>query len=150
MANEASIIIKDKAVKNMIKGLIKQTGKISQRAKDYVSLLGAIVLSDIDDHFQKERGPHGRWRPWSAAYRKRMMAQGKGGNKILQDTGRLRSGWLPNRYRTSKTGILWFNPVKYAGIHDRGSRTMPRRQFTWLSSRAIKKMETDTAKFLLR
>lgn len=145
------ITIKDKGIRKLLNDLIKQTGKISSRSQDYVALLGAIVLRDVEDHFNKQQGPDGSgWRPWSGPYAERMRKKGKSGNFILTDTGRLRKGWQPARHRTSKKGILWFNPIKYARTHDEGLGRMPKRQFTWISRRAMKKMESDTAKFLLK
>jgi phage gpG-like protein len=112
--------------------------------------VGARVIADVINHFEQERGPTGKWKAWSPAYRKYMQKRGKGGNKILQDTGRLRTGWQPARYRTSREGITWFNPVEYAGAHDRGTRRLPKREFSWISRQAIEKIEKDTAKFLLK
>lgn len=134
----------------MLDDLQKRSDQISGRSKQYAGLLGAIVFADVIDHFEKERGESGRWKPWSKAYKASMAAKGRGGNKILQDTGRLKGGWLPTRYETSKAGIAWFNPVPYAGVHNDGSSRMPKRQFTWMSIKARRKMEVQTAKFLLK
>ena len=150
MANPSVITIKDKKVKKLLKDLIKQTGKISQRSRDYVALLGAVVLEDVEDHFNKQQGPSGPWAAWSPAYKARMSRLGKSGNFILTDTGRLRKGWQPARHRTSKKGVLWFNPVSYASLHNDGSSKMPKRHFAWLSKRALTKMEKFTAKFMLK
>ena len=145
----SNVTIKDKQVKKLLSDMIKAKGKISQRSKDYVTLIGARVIADIIDHFENEQGPNGRWAPWSEAYRLQMAKKGKAGNKILQDTGRLKGGWMPARYRKSKQGVLWFNPVKYAGAHDQGTNRLPKRQFTWLSSKAMSNISEDTVKFML-
>lgn len=39
----------------------------------------------------------------------KMKELGKGGNKILQDSGRLRNSFKPQNYRSVSEGILWFN-----------------------------------------
>lgn len=145
---QTTIVIEDKGVRNLIDGLIKNVGVISNRGKAYVGLLSSIVLGDVVDHFAKEQGPNGRWKPWSNRYRKYMTSIGKGGNLILSDTGKLRQGWQPARYRLAKDGILWFNPVEYAAQHDQGIFPYPKRKFTWISIKAKNEIERQTALFI--
>ena len=148
MAIETSVVIDDKKVRRLLNGLIKNVGQISERGKKYVGLLSAVILRDIDEHFFLEEGPKGRWQDWSTKYKRYMISKGKGGNLILQDTGRLRQGWQPSRYRLTRDGVLWFNPVRYAAQHDQGKRPHPQRKFTWISNKAIKKIEEQTVKFI--
>lgn len=143
-----TVVIEDSEVRELLKGLIKNVGQISQRGKKYVGLLSAVVLGDVVDHFAKEAGPDGRWKPWSKSYHRFMVKIGKGGNLILSDTGRLRQGWQPTRYRVAQGGILWFNPITYGEKHDEGIG-VPQRKFTWLSDNAIDKIEQQTADFIL-
>lgn len=143
-----TVTIDDKQVQKLLKGLIKNVGQISERGKNYVGLLSSIVLGDIVEHFAKEEGPTGKWRPWSARYQRYMMSIGKGGNLILSDTGKLRQGWQPARYRVSKEGVLWYNPVEYGARHDQGIFPYPQRKFTWLSSKAVNEIERQTVKFI--
>lgn len=145
---EAIVTIDDKEVRRLIDGLIKNVGEISNRGKRYVGLLSSIVLGDVADHFAKQEGPSGKWKPWSQRYRKYMMSIGKGGNLILSDTGKLRQGWQPARYRASKEGILWYNPVEYAAKHDHGIPPYPQRKFTWVSKKAVNEIERQTALFI--
>lgn len=146
----AGVVLKDKKVQKLLKDLIKNQKDITDRNRAFIGIMSAVILKDILDHFEKQLGPSGSWKPWSNKYRKRMIALGKGGNKILQDTGRMRQGWQPTNIRTTKAGILWYNPVKYSGFHDSGTRDIPQRQFTWLSSRAIREIESQVAEFMLR
>ena len=148
MAEQTTITIDDKEVRKLIEGLIKNVGEISQRGKRYVGLLSSIVLRDVVDHFAKQEGPDGKWAPWSNRYRKYMASIGKGGNLILSDTGKLRQGWQPERYRLVSDGILWFNPVEYAAQHDEGIRPYPQRKFTWISKNATNEIERQTALFV--
>lgn len=148
MAEQTTITIEDKGVRKLIEGLIKNVGKITQREKSYVGLLSSIVLGDVVDHFAKEEGPEGKWKPWSNRYRKYMTSIGKGGNLILSNTGKLRQGWQPARYRLVNDGILWFNPVEYAAQHDQGIFPYPQRKFTWISKTATSEMERQTALFI--
>lgn len=148
MAVETTVVIDDKQVRHLINGLIKNARQISARSKKYVGLLSSVVFRDVIDHFEKQQGPNGKWAPWSPAYRRYMVSKGKGGNLILSDTGRLRQGWQPSRYRLTRDGILWFNPVRYAAQHDEGRKPYPQRKFTWISDKAIKQIEEQTAKFI--
>lgn len=142
------VIVEDKEVRKIIDRLIKNVGQISEKGRAYVGLLSSIVYQDIIDHFEKEEGPSGKWKPWSKRYSKYMASIGKANNLILQDTGRLRQGWQPARYRLSREGVLWFNPVSYAAQHDEGIFPYPQRKFSWLSDAAIKSMEEQTLKFI--
>lgn len=146
--SQTSVTIDDADVRRLLNGLIKNVGQISEKGKRYVGLLSSIVFRDIMEHFEKEEGPSGRWKPWSARYQRYMMRIGKANNLILSDTGRLKQGWQPSRYRIAKDGILWFNPVPYGAKHDQGISPYPQRKFTWLSSGAVKAMEEQTARFL--
>lgn len=110
------------------------TGK---NKKIFASIASVFVYKDYVDHFENEMGPKGKWKPWSKMYAEHMAKIGKGGNRILQDTGFLRGAFHPASYRTQKDGILWFNPAKtksgdpYAARHDEN------RPFMWLSDRAL-------------
>lgn len=148
MAENATITIDDKEVRKLIDGLIKNVGEISNRGKRYVGLLSSIVIGDVISHFSKEEGPEGKWKPWSNRYRTYMTSIGKGGNLILSDTGKLRQGWQPARYRASKEGVLWYNPVEYAAKHDQGISPYPKRKFTWISKHASSEIERQTALFI--
>ena len=142
------VIVDDKDVRKLIDGLIKNVGQISEKGRRYVGLLSSIVFRDIIQHFERQEGPNGKWVPLSPRYQKYMLSIGKGNNLILSDTGRLRQGWQPARYRLAKDGILWFNPVAYAAQHDEGIFPYPQRKFTWLSTGAIKDIESQTVQFV--
>jgi phage gpG-like protein len=67
-----------------------------------------------------------------------MARVGKSGNKILQDSGRLRQGLMPNNWRGTDEGLIFYNRVPYANAHDKGvpKRNLPSRPFMWLSKEA--------------
>lgn len=142
------VIIDDKNVQKMLRRMINRSDQVDQKSRAYVGLLSAIVLQDVASHFEKESGPNGRWRAWSDKYRLKMERIGKGGNKILQDKGILRQGWVPTNVRTAGESVLWFNNVPYASRHDLGSNGMPKRQFAWLSAFALSKISKQTAQFI--
>lgn len=116
------------------------------------TLTAVVVFPDIIDHFQKEMGPDGQWKSWGRAYTRRMIEEGKGGNKMLQDTGNLRQSFKPggtSGTRVEKDSIVWFNNATtsdgfpYAWWHDSqeasASRKSGPRKFMWLSNKALKK-----------
>ena len=150
----AEFALHDKEAQAFLKKLIKKKEAISKGQQEYVSLLSAIVYSDIIDHFEHERGSEGPWKEWSKAYRAHMQAIGKEGNRILQDTGRLRQSFMPTNWKLTTEGILWFNPAKtrsgfpYAAAHDEGGKKLPKRDFMWLSDQARERISDQTLEFL--
>lgn len=138
-----------------IKDLQKKLKKINGGEDEYVGLLSAIVYEDIIRHFEQQMGSGGPWAQWSPFYKEQMDKQGKGGNKILQDTGRLRNNFQPNSRRKVKNGILWFNNATtkggfpYAAAHDIGGPILPKRDFMWLSKAGFDKIEIQTLQYLL-
>lgn len=142
-----TVEINDRDVKRLLANLASRHNKIAERDRSYVGLLSAIVFRDLDSHFFLEEGPNGRWANWSRGYTEQMIKKGKQGNLILQDTGRLRAGWQPARYRVSREGVLWYNPVAYARKHDEGIG-VPARPFAWISDRAVDQIVDQTHKFL--
>lgn len=134
----------------------KNVNEVVDKDRAYIETIAAFVFQDIIKHFQEERGPSGKWVDWSAMYESHMIRLGKGGNKILQDSGRLRSSFQPTNWMTQKDGILWFNPAKtasgfpYAKAHDEGGPKLPERKFMWLSDNAMRRVSTTTAKFFLQ
>ena len=123
---------------------------IDGKSKQFVDLLSVLIYRDVIDHFDKQEGPNSGWQKWSTKYAERMSKLGKGANKVLQDTGRLRQSFLPNKWRTTDDSIVWYNNAKtrkgfpYAYAHNEGGPKLPRRQFMWLSDKAIKDIEKQT------
>jgi hypothetical protein len=84
-----------------------------------------------------------------------MDKRGKGGNKILQDTGKLKQNFKPNHYRSSSKGLYWYNDAvtksgfPYAYAHDEGGDQLPKRDFMWLSDDALEEVGNQTLQFLL-
>ncbi len=118
-------------------------------ARDSLADVMAIAIyPDVMDHFAKQTGPTGPWKAWSMAYAKHMKDIGKGGNLLLQDNGNLRQRFTPQSRRSDAFGITFYNNAKtkggfpYAKAHDDGGKTLPKRNFMWLSKPAMKKMIT--------
>jgi hypothetical protein len=92
----------NKEVNAFLKNLDKKLKGVKDGHKKYVGLLSAIVYKDVMAHFEKEEGSKGPWEKWSSFYKDKMDEQGKGGNKILQDTGKLRNNFKPQNYKIIK------------------------------------------------
>lgn len=119
----------------------------------YIRTISPIVFKDIIDHFKQEEGPTTRWHAWSAAYSKHMQRIGKGGNKILQDSGFLRQNVRATNFRKTSDGILFYNPAKtkggfpYAAHHDETAGKP--RSFMWLSQNVLSNIGELTLRFML-
>lgn len=140
------VVVNDRKMRKLLKQISDRVGNIVDPSNAISSIFGTIVFQDIMDHFNRQSGPNGRWKPWSEIYARDMSRRGKGGNRILQDTGRLRQGVTPGNVRRSSRGLIWYNPVRtrhgfpYAVAHDEGGRKLPQREFMWLSGRALQKI----------
>lgn len=154
MADHAEIVLDSKEAVAWLKDLTARVDAITEHDKKVIGLLSSIVYRDIIDHFSTQSGPGGPWRGWSDSYKKFMSSIGKGGNRLLQDTGRLRNSFKPSNVRSTSEGILWFNDAKtskgfpYAFAHDEGGPLLPQRQFMWLSDSGISAIEDQIVRFL--
>lgn len=143
-----------KKAEEFLKRLKRNKDSVDKRDDAYVSTISLFVFQDIINHFEKEQGPSGKWKAWSKVYAEHMETIGKGGNKILQDSGRLRQSFTPGQWRKRPAGIEWYNPAKtkggfpYAAAHDEGGPKLPQRRFMWLSDSAMNKISEATAAFL--
>lgn len=111
------------------------------------SVVSLFTFKDVVDHFRKEQGPEGRWPALKPSYAKWKRKQGK--TKMLQFTGQLRQGFLPSNIRDNdESSVVLFNPVEYAGKHDRGEG-VPQRQFMWIGRRAQDLMDKSLVKLIV-
>jgi hypothetical protein len=114
------------------------------------------VFQDINQHFERQEGSKGPWEKWSASYAKYMQSIGRGGNKILQYSGKLRQNFKPTDFKSVSNGILWFNDARtkdgypYAAGHDKGTAAgKKQRDFMWLSDKAMDKISQQTLQFMI-
>lgn len=151
----AEIEFDDKEVKSFLSTLKVRLNKIKDGNKKYSTLMSAIVYRDVIDHFENEMGSQGKWEHWSFWHTLQMERLGKGGNKILQDSGKLRQSFTPQSYRSISDGILWFNNANtkggfpYAFAHNEGGEKLPKRDFMWASDEAMEKVSVQTLQFIL-
>lgn len=149
MADTEISFVGQKKVEQFFKQMSDNTKSAKNADKAFVGVIASIVFRDITDHFSKQSGPSGPWQKWSELYADHMQKIGKGGNKILQDTGTLRKNLQPQNWRKDPQGIVFFNPVQYAARHDEGLSGMPERKFMWLSSSATENLAKTTLGFIL-
>lgn len=153
MAVEVSLL--DEDAQKFVKKLERLVGDVTEKRDRYVDALGAVVFQDIISHFEQEQGSEGKWKRWSDAYSEHMAKIGKGGNRILQDTGRLRGSFVPGNRRVETAGVVWFNNAQtpngfpYASAHNEGGMGMPMRDFMWLSDSAVEKIQNITLQHIL-
>jgi len=153
MATE--VTFENKEVLDFLKNIDKKLKNIEDGERKYTTLLSSIVYKDINEHFEKEEGSDGKWEQWSLYYAMKMQKLGKSGNKILQDTGRLRNSFKPMNVKRTNEGFLWFNNAKtksgfpYAFAHNEGGGNLPRRDFMWLSNEAQEMVSVETLQFMI-
>ena len=154
---DVSATFKDENLTRYFTDLVRRAAQIEQRDKIVAGIMGTIVYRDVIRHFERQEGPDGPWQQWSNSYRRQMWRDGKLGNKILQNTGRLRMSFSPVNYRTSKDGLTWYNNAQtrqgfpYAFAHDNDTEPrfqLPRRSFMWLSDDALGEIESAIVRFL--
>lgn len=152
MAEEYAVL-DDARAQRFLKEIDSKVTEVAEKRREVVGLLGAVIFRDVMDHFAKESGPQGAWKAWSKAYKAHMTAVGKGGNRLLQDTGRLRGSFQPGNYRVQNDGVLWFNPARtssgfpYAAHHDETAKTT--RPFMWISDPALDELQDVIFKRIL-
>ncbi len=151
----AEVSFDDEKIQRFLAGINKNINSVKGNKRQYLGLLSAIVYKDVMEHFQNEEGPQGSWAPWSDAYKKRLEQIGRSGNKILQFNGRLRQNFLPTNYKSTEKGISWFNNAKtksgfpYAAAHDEGEGNLKKREFMFLSDKAMDGIIEQTLGFIL-
>jgi phage gpG-like protein len=120
----------------------KRGGNLTQLT-EYVA---ARAYKECINHFEKEEGPDGKWKPLApVTIARRRQGKGTGGNKILQDTGRLRSSIL---FRGLRDSAIVFTNLIYGSTHQEGYKKIPQRKFLWLADGFLKDMADKFAQFI--
>ena len=91
-----------------------------------------LMQKDVFDHFKDEKGSSGGWAPLKAATIKWKAKQGW--SNPLRNTGRLRQSNYPSG---GKDYAQIRNDTEYAGTHQFGTKTVPQREFLWVSPAAL-------------
>ncbi len=138
-------VFDDKEVQKFLRDISKNIKKPGNNQM-VLDAFSAIVYGDVMDHFKQEMGSKGAWQAWSTMYSRHMQRIGRGNNKKLQFSGRLRQNFRPENRRVTDSSINWFNNAKtrsgypYAWGHDNGDGKLPQRDFMWLSNKAAERM----------
>lgn len=107
----------------------------AKKPRQIMNVIGAKAFKDVLNSFDKEENENGKkWAKWKdpkTGQRVTPRPYGRGGNKLLQDTGLLRESI---RWKTSKKWAKVFTNRKYAKYHDKGKGTM-KRQFMWVNTK---------------
>ena len=114
---------------NEVRASFKRMRDRTSQPMTAMEIIAAKGWKDVIDHFSEEKSDFGSWPSLK-------RPRPSGGNKILQDTGRLR---MSNRWRTvGSEEAHVFNQVEYAAVHNYGSqkKNIPQRKFLWLSDSA--------------
>lgn len=129
MADAIKVVIDDKEVSAWIKRL---KGKAS-RMNVFMQKAANIMHQDIDNHFQHDK-KDSKGKLWPDVKRN----PGKG--SLLLRTGALRNSIYE---RFSNTNAEVGTNMEYAATHNFGdkSRNIPKREFLWVSDKAIQMIE---------
>lgn len=152
---EVALFLDDAEAKKWLSKLEKKVKSVAGGVDAYANIVSPIVFQDIISHFEEEEGSGGPWKVWSEAYTEHMVKIGRGGNQILQDSGRLKQAFTPAKFRKVSEGVLWYNPAKtkggfpYAAGHQEGGDKLPKRDFMFLSEKAMDKIEKITLDWIL-
>lgn len=144
MADTITVRIDDRELTNAL----NRINKVLDNPSAIFSDIQSVMLEDVFDHFDKETGPKQRW--------KRSQRAIKQGGQTLQDKGILRESIIGRKNALRKTATVE-TAIVYAGVHNAGGKTgrnksidMPKREFMWLSPRAIKDIITVIEEGLVR
>ena len=116
-------------------------------------VIGAKGFKDVIDHFEKEQGSKRKWVKWNRKTsdgRRRFFSSrpyGKGGNKLLQDTGRLRASIS---FKGMRNSAKVFTKTGYGKFHQFGTNKMVKRDFLWIAPKVRRDMAIVYVRFIAR
>jgi len=140
-------MIKYEGLDKLNKGLNKLVKQLTQPRATFKKI-SIVMFKDVMEHFNREEGPSGKWLKFlnpKTGQRQDIRPYGRGGNKLLQDTGRLKNSIIS--ISTNEGAEVGTNVV-YAPTHQFGNknRNIPQRMFLWLSEKA----ETEIIKVFMK
>lgn len=154
MSDNAQAIFEGKEAVDFLEKLQSKIKRTKHADKQLLGILTATVFRDVITHFEDEEGSDGPWDAWSDVYAQHMEKIGRGGNKILQNTGRLRQGFAPAASQ-SIGEFKWVNSSQtkdgfpYAYAHNEGGGRLPKRDFMWLSDAGLEDVAEKCLNFIL-
>ena len=113
---------------------------VPEAQKKFFKLAAVAIYKDVIGHFEKERGPDGKWKrfKWPDGKIRNTRPTKRGGNKMLQDTGRLKGSIVP--FVESGAAGARTN-LEYAGFHNDGTSKIPKREFAYVDDATMTKLE---------
>lgn len=145
-----SVKVKDE---NLKKALTQLDKKMGPSGKEEIFKLSSVQMyADVISHFEKEENEDGsRWERWKDPRTGKRVDErpyGRGGNKMLQDRGRLRNSLKPS---ADKEGAYVSSNLDYAPAQNFGneSKGIPAREFMWIDDSTIGKVEDIILKVVL-
>lgn len=124
---EAKAVLSDKEFRKFFE---KVRTELSHSKNKIAAAYGIFGFKDIMNHFQQEKGSKQSWKPLK--YRK---------GKPLQDSGYLRQSIISTNYQSiDDHSIRVFANADYSGYHNEGTPRIPKREFMWLSDKAMDNM----------
>ena len=125
----------------------EHVGKLLKQLKNKrpaLTGMGIVAKEDVEQHFKDEKGSDGSWEALSDIT-KRIRRKGKrgGADKILQDTGKLRT----INFDVAEDSVTVGSAMKY-GIYHQEGKGVPKREWLYLSKRAIEKLKQTVILFI--
>jgi phage gpG-like protein len=117
---------------------LRKLSKKVKTLKPVLTKIGIEGTKNVEEHFDKERGPKQKWKKLS----KRTLAsrrtpkgkrKAKYGDKILQDTGRLRA----IAFNVKKTSVEIGTTVDYGAVHQFGKGRIPKREWLYINAKGL-------------
>ena len=157
MALDVVIEFKDKRIKKALDSAVKA----QKNLRPFFRNARVIMLKDILEHFRKEEGPKGKWKPLKSSTANKIVTKSgkrRGFKHILQVDG-TRGGLLSTinanaRFDNNSASIAAVKP--YAAIHQFGGKAgrknsvrIPARPYMWLSNKARQLMLDFMVKHIL-
>lgn len=134
------------SIKYDAKKALQLTGKTVDRMSKNNTIMDVIAImawKGVLDNFKNEEGKKRPWPKWSKKLpngtRKFYSTRpyGRGGSKLLQDTGLLRNSIRPIS-KNNEAHV--YTRTKYAGAHQFGTKNIPKRDFMWIAQKKINEM----------
>lgn len=145
----AQFTVDDRIFKAKLTKMVKELKAGSYERRNLFQLMGIAGIQNIEDHFKKEAGPGGAWKPNSPATLKARAARSsvRAGNKygpaILRDTGTM---WRMNTQ--IKTGSVRVgSSADYAERHNFG-RGVPQREWAYIDTPGHGKLKSNVAFYI--
>jgi phage gpG-like protein len=136
----------DQAKMQLVIKRFKDMGEKAKNPRHAMDIIGAKAWRAVIENFDLEKNEDGSaWAKWKKGnQRVSYRPYGRGGTKLLRDTGYLRMSirWIAN---TLEARI--FTKVDYAKYHDHGKGTM-HRSFMWINDKLRLQLMMDLLTYI--